>query len=342
MAISGPRESSAFADPKLRVSLVLALGAMAAGGFLLVVGLLVRRYRWPAIAIGGAVIVYFVPSLKPLTKDAYPTTYFASPVLFTAQSIADGESLFATNCASCHGAEGRGDGPAGRFLATKPADLTADHVYGHSDGDLFWWISNGIDAVMPGFGRILDDDARWNVINFIRANADAVRLRALGAATQAAFPSPNFSAQAAFPSPNFSVTCSDGSTISVDQALGRIAHVVVAGTGTNDRLRQLALNHDVITIVIAIDWTAASDLPVCTTQDPNVVETFALYAGGDLQETNGAEFLIDRDGNLRSMWYSARTPGLSEFDMLTQLIQGLRFPPVVVRPTGTGAHSHVH
>ena len=226
-------------------------------------------------------------------------------------------------------------------MATKPADLTADHVYGHSDGDLFWWISNGIDAVMPGFGRRLDYDARWNVINFIRANADAVRLRALGAATQAAFPSPVFLRKRHSRRPIFPSLVP---TARKSQSIRRLA---ASRTSSSPGLvptidSQLALNHDVITIVIAIDWTAASDLPVCTTQDPDVVETFALYAGGDLQETNGPKPPIDRDGNLRSMWYSARTPGLSEFDMLTQLIQGLRFPPVVVRPTGTGAHSHVH
>ena len=62
-----------------------------------------------------------------------------------------------------------------------PSDLTADHVYDHTDGDLYWWITNGIGDVMPPLGAALDDDARWNVIDFVRANADASRLgRAAG------------------------------------------------------------------------------------------------------------------------------------------------------------------
>ena len=38
-----------------------------------------------------------------------------------------------------------------------PADLTAPHFWGHTEGDLFWYISHGIDApsgapAMPAFG----------------------------------------------------------------------------------------------------------------------------------------------------------------------------------------------
>ncbi len=36
----------------------------------------------------------------------------------------EGAREFARHCASCHGAGGQGDGPAGTALATPPADLT--------------------------------------------------------------------------------------------------------------------------------------------------------------------------------------------------------------------------
>ena len=36
----------------------------------------------------------------------------------------DGPAMFASYCASCHGAKGLGDGPAARALTKAPADLT--------------------------------------------------------------------------------------------------------------------------------------------------------------------------------------------------------------------------
>lgn len=87
--------------------------------------------------------------------EAYPTTFDESPTGFSAQSIAAGEGLFATHCAACHGAEGHGDGPAGAALKTMPADLTADHVYAHTDGELLWWITHGIAPDVPPFENVL-------------------------------------------------------------------------------------------------------------------------------------------------------------------------------------------
>ena len=40
-----------------------------------------------------------------------------------AQSIEFGKTLFSQNCASCHGAEGAGDGPVAVYIEPKPSDL---------------------------------------------------------------------------------------------------------------------------------------------------------------------------------------------------------------------------
>jgi mono/diheme cytochrome c family protein len=46
----------------------------------------------------------------------------------TDSSVATGsrESLYRQLCASCHGLEGRGDGPAAEALTPRPTDLTKD------------------------------------------------------------------------------------------------------------------------------------------------------------------------------------------------------------------------
>lgn len=72
-----------------------------------------------------------------------------------------------TNCASCHGAGGKGDGPAAAALPPpKPADWTSAKVQSQSDGELFWKITNGRGAMPPW--KHLPEKERWSIVNYIR------------------------------------------------------------------------------------------------------------------------------------------------------------------------------
>jgi mono/diheme cytochrome c family protein len=342
---------AAFADPQLRGKLLLALWAIIGGVLLaalsIVVGLFFRRLRWWLIATGGglaiAAVILFAPTLGVLTIEAYPTSFYVSPTGYSAASIVRGAELFTTHCASCHGRQGRGDGPAGRFFRVKPSDLTADHVYGHRDGDLYWWIVNGIGDVMPPFGAALDEDARWNAIDFVRANADAARLR----------DAPAKVTNVGYRAPDFSATCPDGSTATRDDLRGRIAHLVIAGADTAQRLAQLAARaalaseasgqrggsinaRDVVTILVPIDRDPA--VIACHIDDAELVEALAMYRGKDAGPSAGTEFLVDRSGALRAMWAPGRRPDWRDAEVLQREIAAIRDNPAAIRPTG----SHLH
>jgi mono/diheme cytochrome c family protein len=72
-----------------------------------------------------------------------------------------------TNCASCHGPAGKGDGPAAAALPPpKPADWTSAKVQAQTDGELFWKISNGRGAMPPW--KHLPEKERWEIVNYIR------------------------------------------------------------------------------------------------------------------------------------------------------------------------------
>lgn len=77
---------------------------------------------------------------------------------------ADGQALYAENCALCHGRSGRGDGPLAEGLKRKPSDLTRiarnaggtfpramvlSQIDGYIRGDL-------PGQNMPEFGALLD------------------------------------------------------------------------------------------------------------------------------------------------------------------------------------------
>ncbi len=184
-----------FDAAELRTQVIVSIVATA-GGILLILGsMFLRRLRWPMIGVGILISAFFARSLNLVVVEAFPTSFYASPTGYSARSIAQGKALFAEHCSACHGPEGFGAIPASEDQKMPP-DLTGDHVYSHRDGDLFWWITNGIDDGMPGFADVLDEDARWNLIDFIRANADARRFRTLDARqTSTGFRMPDFSCE---------------------------------------------------------------------------------------------------------------------------------------------------
>ncbi|MBI5030381.1 MAG: copper resistance protein CopC [Chloroflexi bacterium] len=79
-----------------------------------------------------------------------------------------GRATFQNNCVVCHGQFGKGDGPGAANLNPKPFDLTV-HVPLHTDGELYWYVTNGIpQTAMPAWLETLSDDQRWQVVAYIR------------------------------------------------------------------------------------------------------------------------------------------------------------------------------
>jgi mono/diheme cytochrome c family protein len=83
------------------------------------------------------------------------------------KGVGNAKQLVETNCVTCHGAGGRGDGPAAAALPPpKPANWTSAAVQKQTDGELFWKISNGRGAMPPW--KHLPEKERWEIVNYIR------------------------------------------------------------------------------------------------------------------------------------------------------------------------------
>ncbi len=93
-----------------------------------------------------------------------------NPVSVSPQSVATGQRLFMIYCTTCHGPEGKGNGPvATKFIP--PPDLTnAALQNARTDGYIQHVIGTG-GAVMPAYGEALTPEERWHVVNFVRSLA---------------------------------------------------------------------------------------------------------------------------------------------------------------------------
>lgn len=93
------------------------------------------------------------------------------PVPADEESLARGQEIFTTHCIVCHGESGMGDGPSAVNLDPAPAPI-AHTSQMMSDAYLFWRVTEGgvpFGTAMIQFGGVLDEQARWDVINYVRA-----------------------------------------------------------------------------------------------------------------------------------------------------------------------------
>lgn len=163
--------TSLYAAGRFVVGILLVLACL----LLLAAGLKGRVPKW-SMPLWMLFLVYglFV-ARDVLVVYGYPTMFKANPIQRTKAIVAQGQAIFQQSCAVCHGISGRGDGPAADDHQPRPADLTQPHMNEHWDGELYWWITNGIPGTaMPAFAKTLTEEERWTVIHYLR-NLSQVR-----------------------------------------------------------------------------------------------------------------------------------------------------------------------
>lgn len=95
----------------------------------------------------------------------------------------EGKQWYYVYCVGCHGWLLKGDGPNAKYLDPFPRDLTAGNAYMNkkTNVELFSVIKGGggavdLSDVMPQWGNLLQDQDIWNVVAWIRANADTTKI----------------------------------------------------------------------------------------------------------------------------------------------------------------------
>jgi len=86
-----------------------------------------------------------------------------------------GKAVYDMYCWTCHGHEGKGDGPSAAGLPVKPRDHTDDSKMSKlSDDQIFKTVKEGGKSVgkseqMPAWGGALKDDQIRDVVAFVRS-----------------------------------------------------------------------------------------------------------------------------------------------------------------------------
>lgn len=102
------------------------------------------------------------------TPAPVPEEYAGKTNPFGSEAADQGAEIFRTNCETCHGSQGHGDGPAGGSLDPKPQNLAKLQEIA-ADDYLFWRISAGKEGTsMVAWKGILTEEQIWQVISFIR------------------------------------------------------------------------------------------------------------------------------------------------------------------------------
>lgn len=260
---------------------------------------------WMVVAGIGAAMLLWAAAVP-----AYESTYRRSEVPYLAESISSGIHYYSEHCVACHGAGARGDGPLSEYALLPPADLSAPHTALHTAGDLFQWIGNGMPSgAMPGFSHVLDDEARWDLVNFLRAFSQGFQARLIG--ERIAFNKPWLAA------PDFYVTGAGRGGSQLKALRGRPVLLIVADSCSSARNsatafmgERVSVTYSVVTACRGAISPAYASEEIWHAQSPDaVIETYALLSrtienkgekGALSTHHELSAFLIDKYGYLRA------------------------------------------
>jgi putative copper resistance protein D len=351
---------SAASDQPGTIAYLLAAGVLFAAAAIAALASVRARFfpRRIVLSAGAAFGVLGIALyLYAIATRASVYTYRPSAVPFDAISIARGSQLFEANCTGCHGLQAKGDGPQAKSLPKRPIDLlTEPHTAKHLAGDFYYWISVGFpESGMPGFGELLSEDDRWDLVNFLHVVTRGYESRILTNRVLPERPLPNLGA------PDFSFKDQHGLTSTLKDYRNRKAVLLVffSWPESEDRLNKLRSLYNIVTSrdaeIIAVPWKGG----LVEEQSPGEVPYRLVTDGDEIGRTYAAfrrsisdpdlfgpgkipthmELLVDRFGYLRARWLPQQDDAVwGDGGFLAAQLDQLRKEREIIPP----AEDHVH
>ena len=136
-------------------------------------------------------LLFLLPSLRAQNPSFHNAPASAKEVKnpYSRKPPADAGTLFHSRCAACHGEMGEG-------LGNVPS-LAKGHADSATDGEIFWYITQGDpNNGMPSWAGLPEDD-RWKIVTYVRSLSGSKATPA----TASAEPARTAAADAALPPP---------------------------------------------------------------------------------------------------------------------------------------------
>ncbi|MGP1615553.1 MAG: c-type cytochrome [Pollutimonas bauzanensis] len=246
-----------------------------------------------AAVLAGAALFALLPRPHPelLLAPATPATFRQPQAAFSAAGILAGQHLYEQACLQCHGKKADGQGPLAAQLATWPSVLGPALFRNRHAGDLYWSILQGGEKPLArhAFGPQLAQDEAWKILDYLRASAAGQEMRQSRGWRQAVA------------APQMALSCRKHAVQELEGLRGSLVRIVAYSAGGIAPLP----DPRVLTIALAPGLAGPRALPEsidCLASSAQAWQAYALVAGSASQDLAGAQFLVDRQGWLRSLW----------------------------------------
>ena len=219
----------------------------------------------------------------------------------------------------------------------------------HREGDVFWWIKRGIPGtLMPAFDGRMRESEIWDVINWLRAQAEAEEAKLMGTTVQSwAIEAPTFT---------FQIDHDAQESLADQRGHSNVLLVLFDPSESSDRVRALSMSQTELRQaglrVIAIptraeEGSAAGSheigAPIVTSFDRQISSAYAIFSpmNSNQEHRSGpdhAEFLIDRQGYIRARWTPRNDSAWLQAPYLLSQLPAMDREP----PKATLSHDHAH
>jgi mono/diheme cytochrome c family protein len=118
----------------------------------------------PGTIIRGQMPLHYTASKEDAVRAGLE---LVSPVKGDRKALARGAFVYETYCNTCHGPEGKGDGPVAKRGYPAPPSLLAPRALALPDGQIFHIVTHG-QANMPSYASQIERIDRWAAIEHVR------------------------------------------------------------------------------------------------------------------------------------------------------------------------------